>query len=369
MIETEQNEQQKQFPEAEVHFENTSPPGLAEALASASGELLVVDAQKSQDGPKLLNYAKSEIAPDSVYAVSEQAYLLHIQQQLARYAIAAQKHDPAEVIEHSPGYRETAKTYGDLVKEIEDFRENLIFINNAEFDKATDTLAERIIFEAEAGNTVAIFEYRDRSPRYIATKVLSKVLRILDSPSNYSPEEGAVIKKRILLDYDPKSLADRAIQLGDEEHRQFYILDDFALSGTKIREASVKVKSALYSRQTNGEVKGLTICSSGAGWSSIPIESIFKPTHKAANQTGIAVAGSWSSTDYGYTNVLSRFGRLLGTHSEIDRVRNTGAQPLSHQIKGRYNRGPDGEYLDPQYAAEYAQVNDVFGVKSQDDTT
>ena len=183
-------------------------PGLTEAISTASGDILVTDAQKAKNGPQLLNYSKSEIAFDSIYAASEQAYLIHLQQQLANFAVEARRHNPSEIAEQSQAFPDPPKTYGDVAREIEDFRENLIFINNAEFDRATDILAERLIGEAAAGNVVAIYEYRDRSPRYVATKVLQKVLRILDSSSNYSPDERAVIKGRLLYDNDSERLAE-----------------------------------------------------------------------------------------------------------------------------------------------------------------
>lgn len=350
-----------QTPEAPINPYHLPPPDLTAALATASGDILLTNAQKSPDGPDMLIYNRGERAAETIYATSERDYLMNLQKQLATYLTEASQHDPQEVAfnwsDRDPNMHD--ETFGDLVKDIEDFRDNLIYIDNVEFERSTDLIAERIIAEAEQGYTVGVYDYKDRSPRYVMTKVLEKAKRKLQSPSNYAPEEAEKIRQRIIYGNNSRELVAQTLKdTFDPNQIKFHVIDDFALSNTYISGAVEEVRRALIDHTANREnydITGITICSKPVDRPGLKVEPIYPASKVTRNYTDIAVAGSWSSTDYAFENVLERFSQRLGIKPGMDLP-----HASSHKIKGRYDKDANGQFLDPQYAEEYEQIKQFF---------
>lgn len=331
-------------------------PHLDDAINTAFGELLVRGANPDSDVNSKV-YNRSPYNYQEIRAVSEKEYLEATQTYLDDCLAAAQSHDPEEIAKNWEGLGPENETFKDVVDRIQDFKENLVYINNAEFEKATDAMAEQILIEAEAGNLVGVFSYRDRSPEYICVKVLDKVRRILESSSNYSPEEAAILRDRIIYSDSANNLVKELTQKPKEQDAQttIYALDDFALSGSLLGGALKRVSTAVNElSQGDIDVKGLVICSN----QDLPdIDSVYIPP-KSKNFSNIAVAGSWSSTDYGFEGVLDHFATRLGIQHPLD------TENTRHMIKGRYEQNADGQYLDPQYTADLNKVIGMFGAKA-----
>ncbi len=355
--------------EAEQRYE-LPPPHLMDALATASGDILVSNAQKAEGSePRLVNYLHDESPAYRIYGTSERSYLSALQNTLAEALAEAKKHDPNEVAFEWHDEKLADETYGDLAEEVADFADKLVYINNAEFEKATDIMAERILADAENGNAVAIYDYKDRSPRFVMTKVLEKVRRTLESPSNYSPDEAEKLRARIICDDYPDRLVQRSLKAHEgAEHTKFYVIDDFVVSGNMMSGAINTLSKKLDDETVNhlgvqDGVVGLVICGrprQSTSENDSSVEPVFPYDERAKfSWTGMAVAGSWSSTDYGYQNFLELVSKRLNVSMAIDR--DIDWPVGSHKIKGRYEKGEDGQYLDPQYREEYERVKMTFG--------
>lgn len=336
-------------------------PHLDQAIATAAGDILL-DNVEYPDGLNTARYAKVERA--TYYAVREEEYLHALREYLENCLEVALEHDPEDVAYDWRDRGPKNELYGDVADEIRDVIDNLVYINNAEFERATDVMAEKIITDAQSGRQIGIYDYRDRSPRYVITKVLAKVLRTLDSASNFDPAEADKIKSRIHYDYKSKRIARTmaAAEVGSDP-AVIYVIDDFALSHTLINGAINTLKRERNTDEAmhDIEITGLTICSNPSQNTENHIETIIEPP-EAQNFTKVAVAGSWSSTDYGYENVLSKIAERVGIAFPLDKQGNWRLR--DHRIKGRYEKDSQGDYLDPQYHDEYQTILASFGPDS-----
>lgn len=338
-------------------------PGLEDAIETAFGDILITKAAQS-DEITTLRYKKGDYPGNEIRAVNEKAYLELLRDFIDKGLAAAKAHSPQDVAYSWEGRGPSDETYEELIQYIENFKENMVYINNAEFEKSTDVMAERIIADAQAGTLVGVFSYIDRSPRYMCVKVLDKVRRLLESASNFTPEEATQIKENIIFSESEAQLASEVSKRKNDQNRpvQIYVVDDFVISGSRMSGGLKRVNRELIDQLPGADdvdVRGLVLCA--APEDDLAIDAVYQPKDGKARTTK-EMAGSWSSTDYGFENKLSHIATRTGVDHPL--TADNSSLLLAHMIKGRYEKDDSGQYLDPQYAEEYQKIVDTFGVKS-----
>lgn len=356
------------FNEAKNDSPHLPEPNLEDAIETAFGDILVSNSVESNELNTAI-YDKNSYATQEIRAVHEKEYLEATLKYLNDCLAVAEEHEPEDIAYDWHGRGPANETYAKLVQDIKEFKENLVYINNVEFEKATEVMAERIVADAEAGNIVGVFSYADRSPQYVCVKVLDKVRRILESASNYNPDEAERIKGNIVYSDSANGLVRDTAKRNQQDDApiKMYVVDDFLVSGNRMRGGITrltKTVDAIVGSQDGIRIQGLVICAvpneeDGYPGQKIDVDAVYQPK-SGETRTSMAMAGSWSSTDYGYENELDKFAERTKIVHPLSPKRVSALS--SHRIKGRYEQDQDGNYLDPQYAEEVEKTKATFGV-------
>lgn len=272
----------------------------------------------------------------------------------------------------------TAKTNNDpkKAKEIQLFKENMVFVGEHELKKATQGIASHLIDEAQTGKDLILFPGRLRSERYISLRIMEEI--------DYLTEENPELRERFKISANPYEIADEIKdKLGN---CKVIVPDDFVLSGTRIKGFAGTIINPLMEVGFDSD-KALDIVEAAVvampyrpkepgvvygSYKSVPRKylNVFSfysvPEYRGEDgkwvvYPGVSVSGSHSSTDYGFEEKLEDLQEYMNSKNVSCEL------PLLANITRPYEleEGSGLKYKDKALQNRWDKIQEKYGLRKE----
>lgn len=252
----------------------------------------------------------------------------------------------------------------EMAESARSFLENLTYIGKPELAEAVSGIASHLVEVARSGNDVYIYYANSRSEQYITLLTMEEVLRLTDGAFE--------IRKRFRISDAPHQIA-KSCRL-TEKKSLVAILDDFVISGTRIRTGAHRMFSHLVkSGFSPNEAQEMVEANVVAAPTSISIyvgttnekplkfRSYFKikERHDPQSNYRVSFTGAHCSVDYGFETEIGRYDEFLKKNMPLDQE---VPVPLLYGITRPYGWEKDG-YIDPGLQERWKKVFSQFYLK------
>lgn len=261
------------------------------------------------------------------------------------------------------------------------FAQNLVFIGEKELREATAGIADHLVETASLGVDCAIYVHNVRSERYIALRVMEEFDRLTDD----RPE----LKRKVKI----TRMSDRAVELclQNPDNSRLVVVDDFAVSGTRIRGAAEKAANGLVEggmapekaaeiteaclvacpKRSNGTAYEILLKNGNQDSARYPLrvfsyfsaQEYYNTEGKWAVYPGVSLTGTHSSVDYGFEEEVEQLVKQCqkqGVEPEV---------PLLCNIIRPYKTVEDpalNQFADSDLQTRWEKVGNKFGFEPEE---